>query len=1778
MSKSNILKNQCKSILINHEMENMNEIKNEISKIFLDEYNENFYMILILKEEDFFSYISNRVELILFDSFKISFVERYQHFKLILDNIQNEKKSEYLTELEFLEEQLISFFVKNSKSKFNESKFYNDYIKKKINNFDSKIVNQDYFYTDNAFSYEILIEIFDNLKSKDDFDRNFFFQKHCNFNEETKLHPCYEYYSNIFNKLKDLDDSLKYVDLHKINFFLPVFDDDYNNYLNKNSFNKSINQKKKRNSSSMTSLFSYPIFSNLRNSYNNLPLRNFNNLENISEKSDKEIKINESIVNKNIKYLICLLCRMVHRKESIFMNCDFCSLPYFTYIKENLEESIFPATWEKYHCRAIVNEQMICKDCQSNLFLNTNSNKLFCKDCNFISNPKDIMWDCMICNQKFNSNAKIYNPLEYKIIKQTIKDAMLKKIPIYPEQINCCEKLKYKIIHKHYNNDNFSFHNLNDYKIKEIFFFKHSEKCKGNLYEGFYYRKKVVVCSECKTIGNYEKFIWECVFCKKKYKNKKNENNCYMKEKIETKNSIANQNPFQSNEININPKIEKTNLTYNKEYLQKNKRHSNEDNNVELKNNYYSHEEKKNYIKQNGNKKVIKISQENKTELNDSFEREDKSIKEKEIPFNVNSFLSKVIKHKKNSILNNMKKIDSNKEFSITNRNKKISEVKYNSFRLSNRDDNKQMNLKSNEINFENLKQSLLNISSDNNNKFNKINKYKNEETKQINNILNMKNLDCKVFQKMTSFDYEEISCSRIDQKNLEITDINKTTHSNDNYNSNEKFSFNSNKDTPLDEENDYELINFNSKFKKYHSEFSIPQNKNINFRKSYSKNIDLNLKTNILKSFENESNFSSCSKELINNENEKNLKNNISFHSRNSLFLNKIDKQNKNNFFDCTVNNKKHNVSNEIDNYLTRFPLEKKYQNEEKNNLEQDFNVINNLNEGVPHKENLYIKPNFTIDLNSKNNFSNRLIIKNLQNEDCKAEEKNEDSLNIDSINNKMERMIELKNSPRNYKLSTNNSDQILKNSIELNSKKNEKNFLSTSNNLNELSTCSISINNRFINSNYSKKKSDTEINSIINLNSFNKLNQNTFNEKKDLQNDNYKISNILTNQSIIFSDMNEDLLRTNSYEKLDQESKKLLKFNSNYYFTSNRKDLKNKDFSNNCKEKNNLDLYSYLDSNENITLEDSKILKTEIKKNKICTPIKIDSICEQEFFNNSTNNNLYNPDGNLNKEELVIISEHIDDYKFELDYSNNADFKNYKLNKKIKNSVLDNNNLNIDSIIEENIKISNNNKEKDQIEIIFREDILNKNNNDKKTSYQEIENFNTLKSEDNKINVRSSILSQFENKSNDLNQRKSLITNKSNNQYQVFINKNNLLEEKFEDSIKNSNNNENTDNEDNNSFDNKYRSGNFIQENKEVKDIILLNKTPVKNNLENEIMNYESPLINKKIYFEDIIDTKTIESSKPSIVNFSINENIFDQNKFKILIEDFTFHLDDYIMDKIIGEGTFANVYSAHNKINNKKVAIKKIIIDEIKQLNSLASEIKILNEFNHENIIKTYGISFKKLDETTYALYILMELANMDWETHIKYNQNNKILYSEIELLNILKQIVSCLSFLQKNNISHRDIKPHNLLIFNNKTDNSKFSCKNNLFIKVSDFGEARIAFENKTRKLYTIKGTELFMSPKLISCYQNIENEVNHNPFKSDCFSLGLCLLYAATLNINSVHDIRFEIQESNKISNTLNKYLKLKFTKKFLDLLTRMLEIDEEKRPDFMQLNDFLRKF
>ena len=301
-------------------------------------------------------------------------------------------------------------------------------------------------------------------------------------------------------------------------------------------------------------------------------------------------------------------------------------------------------------------------------------------------------------------------------------------------------------------------------------------------------------------------------------------------------------------------------------------------------------------------------------------------------------------------------------------------------------------------------------------------------------------------------------------------------------------------------------------------------------------------------------------------------------------------------------------------------------------------------------------------------------------------------------------------------------------------------------------------------------------------------------------------------------------------------------------------------------------------------------------------------------------------------------------------------------------------------------------------------------------------------------------------------------------------------------------------------------------------------------------------------------------------------INKKASEEEKEKVkkdMLKDF--NVSDYKIIKQIGQGAFGQIFMVEDKQKNK-YALKKLIASSEKDIKGLKQEYQILHDIQSNlnetqtkmNIVNIYGLSTKKLDPTTYAMYVLMELGNLDWEKEILERQKLKKYYSEKELMDTLYVLICSLEKLQKENISHRDIKPQNILVFKND---------NNTCYKLADFGEAKeLLSGNRPTEKQTLRGTELYMSPILFYGLRSrkIKKYIKHNPYKSDVFSLGLCLLFAATLCFESLYDIR-ELKNKKKKKIIIEKYLKKRYSYKIISIISSMLDINETTRDDFIEL-------
>ena len=325
---------------------------------------------------------------------------------------------------------------------------------------------------------------------------------------------------------------------------------------------------------------------------------------------------------------------------------------------------------------------------------------------------------------------------------------------------------------------------------------------------------------------------------------------------------------------------------------------------------------------------------------------------------------------------------------------------------------------------------------------------------------------------------------------------------------------------------------------------------------------------------------------------------------------------------------------------------------------------------------------------------------------------------------------------------------------------------------------------------------------------------------------------------------------------------------------------------------------------------------------------------------------------------------------------------------------------------------------------------------------------------------------------------------------------------------------------------------------------------------------INSKSPLNNTQSLYRK--NKKNILGNIPEYENTLSLRNRNSRKPEKVIIEPKGYlDLSEFTLINQIGKGTFGKIFSVKWKKNDKTYVLKKEIFNDQEFVEKRQDVVKIITDFlektKNKGVIRIYS-SFCEKKKEEYNYYELMEMGERDWEKEINSRRQTNSYYTEKEMFNIASQLIHTLSLLQKNHITHRDIKPQNILIING-------------YYKLCDFGEIRI-MKREGIVVQRIRGSELYMSPILFFGLRANMIQVKHNTYKSDVFSLGMCLLYAATMYFNCTDEIR-EMTDMEKINEILNKYLGERYSNKFISLIYLMLQVEENTRPDFIDLEEKL---
>ena len=205
-------------------------------------------------------------------------------------------------------------------------------------------------------------------------------------------------------------------------------------------------------------------------------------------------------------------------------------------------------------------------------------------------------------------------------------------------------------------------------------------------------------------------------------------------------------------------------------------------------------------------------------------------------------------------------------------------------------------------------------------------------------------------------------------------------------------------------------------------------------------------------------------------------------------------------------------------------------------------------------------------------------------------------------------------------------------------------------------------------------------------------------------------------------------------------------------------------------------------------------------------------------------------------------------------------------------------------------------------------------------------------------------------------------------------------------------------------------------------------------------------------------------------------------------------------YRLNRIIGAGGMASVWSATNIFTEREFAIK-FMLPQLARTPEAARrfllEAKVSARINHPNIIEVIDVG----QAEDGSLFLVMELlTGQSLDVAIR-RQSPPMLIRDFVV--ILHECARALAAAHKSGVVHRDLKPTNIFVHRDREGNG--------VAKVLDFGVSKILEEEKNTALTvagTVLGSPLYMSPEQAMGAAGIDG-------RTDIFAFGSIMFEALT---------------------------------------------------------------
>ncbi|KAK2869843.1 hypothetical protein Q8A67_024235 [Cirrhinus molitorella] len=218
-----------------------------------------------------------------------------------------------------------------------------------------------------------------------------------------------------------------------------------------------------------------------------------------------------------------------------------------------------------------------------------------------------------------------------------------------------------------------------------------------------------------------------------------------------------------------------------------------------------------------------------------------------------------------------------------------------------------------------------------------------------------------------------------------------------------------------------------------------------------------------------------------------------------------------------------------------------------------------------------------------------------------------------------------------------------------------------------------------------------------------------------------------------------------------------------------------------------------------------------------------------------------------------------------------------------------------------------------------------------------------------------------------------------------------------------------------------------------------------------------------------------------------------MFPRSGKSIVFDSFPDPSDTWEIIETIGKGTYGKVYKVLNRVNGSKAAVK--ILDPIHDIDEeIEAEYNILKALSdHSNVVKFFGMFYKKDVKTGDQLWLVLELCNGGSVTDLAKGMLKRGDRMEEPIIAyILHEALMGLQHLHVNKTIHRDVKGNNILL---TTEGG---------IKLVDFGVSAQLTNTRLRRNTSV-GTPFWMAPEVIACEQQLDSTYDE---RCDVWSLGI----------------------------------------------------------------------